>query len=79
MTRVTISMPKVKGLGLLEEPKLGMAKQELQCLGWEGGMSWCVGGEGRRECSSCLFAMATGRRLWSQGLTLQQRRCLGET
>lgn len=68
---------KSKGLSLLEEPKLGTAERELQCLGG-GGMSWCVGGEGRRECSSCLFAMATGRRLWSQGLTLQQRRCLGE-
>lgn len=78
MPGVVIGVLRVKGLSLLEEPKLGTLEQELQCLGWEGGMSWCVGGEGRRECSSCLFAMATGRRLWSQGLTLQQRRCLGE-
>lgn len=66
----------VRGLTPLEELKLGTAEQELQC--WGGGC-WCVGGEGRREYSRCLFAMATGRRLESQGLTLQQRRCLGET
>jgi hypothetical protein len=44
MTRVMISMSKVKGLSLLEEPKLGTAKQELQCLGWEGGDELVCGG-----------------------------------
>lgn len=60
----------VRGLAL-EEPKLGTAEQELQC--WEG-----VGGVKGGGSTACLFAMATGRRLQSQGLTLQQRRCLGE-
>lgn len=64
----------VWGSALLEEPKLGTAGQELQC--WEGGAGvWGVKGGGS---TACLFAMATGRRLQSQGLTLQQRRCLGE-
>ena len=44
-------------------------------LGGGGAGVWGVKGGGS---TACLFAMATGRRLRSQGLTLQQRRCLGE-
>lgn len=52
--------------------RAGASRTGAAVLGRGG---WCVGGEGRREYSRCLFAMATGRRLQSQGLTLQQRRC----